>query len=102
MANEDKFKADNPRNEDDKLIAELIHDLTQVTCAFIKLKFKNEITIREFHILRDATMGYAGDWARNLSLLLDDKKDIPDFIYSCRSLFNDYMDDCERKMKEEK
>jgi hypothetical protein len=86
----DGFKYGEPRDENEKLIQELVESLDQVTSVFMKLNNSGKLTGQFFEILRDASIGYAGIVLRYLAEMLLDTDQLQYFLDECDQIFLSY------------
>lgn len=93
-----KFKTNDPKNKEEKLICELIKDLNDVTHVFVKLNNPGIVTNETFVVLRDASIGYAGAMVRDLASLLDSHKSQEIFLDEAKEIFNAYIEDLRSKL----
>lgn len=102
MKDQPKFKLNDPKNKEEKLISELVKDLDATTYAFMKLNHSGNITHEMFVVLRDASIGYAGAMIRDLCKLLSHKEQAILFIEDAKQIYMAYIDDFMKDLKEDK
>jgi len=88
-----KFKIDEPKNKEEKLIGELIKSLDETTQVFMKLNHSGNITHEMFVILRDASIGYSGAMVRDLAKLLAKREQVIPFLEEAKRIYMAYINE---------
>lgn len=86
-----KFKLSDPTNKEEKLIAEYIDNLNQVSIAHIQLNIASFKDHEIFITLRDGAIGFAGTQLQALVRMMSDKSQIPFFIEEAERIFKCYL-----------
>jgi hypothetical protein len=84
------FYEGNPKNEEEKLICELVKCLRETTSVFVRLN-ANKIDGELFFVLCDSAFAYVSSIMKFLCDSLIDKNKVPEFLDECRKLFESYM-----------
>jgi hypothetical protein len=98
MNKQPKFKINDPKSKEEKLIVELIKDLDATTYAFMKLNHSGNITTEMFVILRDASIGYSGAMVRDLAKLLASKEQVIPFLKEAKRIYMAYINELMRTL----
>jgi hypothetical protein len=85
------FDRKNPSSNEEKLIAELVKDLDDVTTGFMKLNCPGIITQEIFVVLRDAAIAYAGHMLVDLRKILISKEQHKLFDEEAVGIFKSYL-----------
>jgi hypothetical protein len=86
-----KFKRNDPKTKEEKLIVEICADLHEISKTHIRIN--QDCTDHElFLILRDSAIGFAGQSIEALAHLMADPIQVVSFLKECQDIFNCYID----------
>lgn len=87
-----KFNLGEPKDNQQKLIAELLVSLKEVTDIFMKQHIDSDMNSHSAVILSDAAVGYAGSMIGFLVDMISKEDQKNSFIERAKNVFNLYME----------
>lgn len=92
MSKVPKFKRNNPQTKEEKLIIELIDNLTTELNFFIDNNLYKNTDNEMFVITRDAAIGFCWQTLSRLITYISDDSQKPMFIEDCKEIINSYIE----------